>query len=82
MSENGKTTKAVFSGDLGQPGRLIVRDPTPIKEADVLLVESTYGNRLHKSITDTKAELLNAIDDTFNKKHGNVIVPAFALGRT
>jgi metallo-beta-lactamase family protein len=82
LTENGKTTKIVFSGDLGQPGRLIVRDPTPIKEADVLLVESTYGNRLHKSITDTKVELLKAIDDTFNKKHGNLIVPAFALGRT
>ena len=82
LAENGKTTKIVFSGDLGQPGRLIVRDPTPIKEADVLLVESTYGNRLHKTIADTKLELLKAIDETFNKKHGNVIVPAFALGRT
>ncbi len=82
LTENGKTTKIVFSGDLGQPGRLIVRDPTPIKEADVLLVESTYGNRLHKSITDTKVELLRAIEDTFSKKQGNVIVPAFALGRT
>ena len=82
LTENGKTTKIVFSGDLGQPGRLIVRDPTPIKDADVLLVESTYGNRLHKSITDTKVELLRAIEDTFNRKQGNVIVPAFALGRT
>ena len=82
LTENGKTTKIVFSGDLGQPGRLIVRDPTPIKAADVLLVESTYGNRLHKTIADTKLELLKAIDETFNKKHGNVIVPAFALGRT
>jgi metallo-beta-lactamase family protein len=82
LTENNKATKIVFSGDLGQPGRLIVRDPTPIKEADVLLVESTYGNRLHKSITDTKAELLRAIEDTFHKKQGNVIVPAFALGRT
>ena len=82
LTENSVTKKIVFSGDLGQPGRLIVRDPTPIKEADVLLVESTYGNRLHKTIDDTKAELLKAIDETFNKKHGNVIVPAFALGRT
>ncbi len=82
LTENNVTKKIVFSGDLGQPGRLIVRDPTPIKEADVLLVESTYGNRLHKTIDDTKAELLKAIDETFNRKKGNVIVPAFALGRT
>lgn len=82
LTENNISKKIVFSGDLGQPGRLIVRDPTPIKEADVLLVESTYGNRLHKTIDDTKAELLKAIDETFNRKKGNVIVPAFALGRT
>ena len=82
LTENGTTTKIVFSGDLGQPGRLIVRDPTPIKEADVLLVESTYGNRLHKTLGDTKLELLEAIEKTLYKKHGNVIVPAFALGRT
>lgn len=82
LTESDVTKKIVFSGDLGQPGRLIVRDPTPIKEADILLVESTYGNRLHKTISDTKQELLKAIDETFNKKQGNVIVPAFALGRT
>ena len=82
LTENGTTTKIVFSGDLGQPGRLIVRDPTPIKEADVLLVESTYGNRLHKTLGDTKLELLEAIEKTLYKKHGNIIVPAFALGRT
>ena len=82
LTENNLTKKIVFSGDLGQPGRLIVRDPTPIQQADVLLVESTYGNRLHKTLSDTKAELVKVIEDTFNRKHGNVIVPAFALGRT
>ena len=59
-----------------------MRDPTPIAEADVLLVESTYGNRLHKTLIDTKAELARALDDTFNHKHGVVLVPAFAVGRT
>ena len=82
LTENNVTKKIVFSGDLGQPGRPIVRDPTPIAEADVLLVESTYGNRLHKTLTDTKAELARALDDTFNHKHGVVLVPAFAVGRT
>ncbi|MEO6025077.1 MAG: MBL fold metallo-hydrolase [Burkholderiales bacterium] len=82
LTENNVTKKIVFSGDLGQPGRPIVRDPTPIAEADVLLVESTYGNRLHKTLSDTKSELFSALDDTFNRKHGVVIVPAFAVGRT
>ena len=82
LTENKETKKIVFSGDLGQPGRPIVRDPTPIAEADVLLVESTYGNRLHKTLNDTKAELFRALDDTFNRKHGVVLVPAFAVGRT
>lgn len=74
--------KLVFSGDLGQPGHPIVRDPTPIQQADVLLVESTYGNRLHRSMPDTLAELVHAIDDTLQRKGGNVIVPAFTVGRT
>jgi len=74
--------KLVFSGDLGQPGHPIVRDPTPIRQTDVLLVESTYGNRLHRSMPDTLAELVHAINDTLQRKGGNVIVPAFAVGRT
>jgi metallo-beta-lactamase family protein len=82
VSETGATRKLVFSGDLGQPGRPVLRDPTRIDTADVLLVESTYGNRLHKSMADTLDELVLAIQDTFKRKHGNVVVPAFAVGRT
>lgn len=74
--------KIVFSGDLGQPGHPIVRDPTPIQQADVLVMESTYGNRLHRSMTDTLAELVHAVNDTLERKGGNVIVPAFSVGRT
>ncbi len=74
--------KIVFSGDIGQPERPLVRDPAPVAEADVLVVESTYGNRLHKSMDDTLAELEHAITDTLVRKKGNVIVPAFAVGRT
>ena len=81
--QNGnKSRKIVFSGDIGQPTRPLVRDPTPIIEADVLVVESTYGNRLHKSMDDTMAELEHAITDTLVRKKGNVIIPAFAVGRT
>ncbi|MEF3192964.1 MAG: MBL fold metallo-hydrolase, partial [Halothiobacillaceae bacterium] len=82
VDEAGATTKLVFSGDLGQPGRPLMHDPTPIEGADILLVESTYGNRLHKPLDSTREELAHAINDTLLKKRGNVIMPAFAVGRT
>ena len=77
-----KEGKVVFSGDLGQPGRPIVEDPTPVAEADVLLVESTYGNRNHKSLVQTLDEFAFAINDTLSSKRGNVVIPSFAVGRT
>jgi metallo-beta-lactamase family protein len=77
-----KGRKLVSSGDLGQPGRPIVNDPTPIGAADVLLVESTYGNREHKTLAQTLDELAHALDDTLRSRQGNVIIPAFAVGRT
>jgi metallo-beta-lactamase family protein len=82
ITDGGRTLKAVFSGDIGSPARPIVRDPTPIDSADVLVVESTYGNRLHRSMADTLAELEHAVNDTLVRKGGNLIVPAFAVGRT
>ena len=75
-------TKLVFSGDLGQPDRPVVEDPTPIGDADVLLVESTYGNRNHKSMTQTLDEFAFALNDTLASRKGNVVIPAFAVGRT
>jgi len=75
-------TKLVFSGDLGQPGHPVVEDPTPIADADVLLVESTYGNRNHKSMTQTLDEFAFALNDTLASRKGNVVIPAFAVGRT
>ncbi|SDH11131.1 MBL fold metallo-hydrolase RNA specificity domain-containing protein [Nitrosomonas sp. Nm132] len=74
--------KLVFSGDLGQLTHPIVRDPTPIQQTDILLIESTYGNRLHRTMTDTLDELVHAINDTLLRKGGNIVVPAFAVGRT
>jgi metallo-beta-lactamase family protein len=82
VEERGRTFKWVFSGDLGAPAHPLVRDPVRIANATMLLVESTYGNRLHKSMKDTLAELEHAIVDTLARKGGNVIVPAFAVGRT
>jgi metallo-beta-lactamase family protein len=77
-----KEGKVVFSGDLGQPGRPIVEDPALIEEADILLVESTYGDRNHKSLVQTLDEFAFAINDTLASKRGNVVIPSFAVGRT
>jgi metallo-beta-lactamase family protein len=82
VREAGRETKIVFSGDLGQPARPLVRDPTRIAEADILLVESTYGNRNHRSMDETIDELVEAVSGTIDRHRGNVVVPAFALGRT
>ena len=82
VGEGAHRRKLVFSGDLGQPARPLMRDPTPIARADWLVVESTYGNRLHKSMAETEDELVHAVVDTLERKGGNLIVPAFAVGRT
>src|SRR4051794_33744312 len=80
--DNGAVRKTVFSGDLGQPGRPIVNDPCCVTEADALIVESTYGNRLHKSLAATEDELAALLNDTLARRRGNIVIPAFAVGRT
>jgi len=82
LREGASTRKLVFSGDLGMPSRPVLRDPAAITEADYLLVESTYGNRQHKSLPATEDELVAVLDETLHRKHGNVIMPAFSVGRT
>ncbi len=82
LREGTRRTKLVFSGDLGQPGRPILRDPVLIDRADVLVVESTYGNRAHKNLATTLDEFVDAVNRTLHEKDGNVIIPAFAVGRT
>jgi len=72
--------KLVFSGDLGQPGRPLMADPTPIAHADLLVIESTYGDRLHRSLASTYDELSRVLTDTLPR--GNVLIPSFAVGRT
>jgi metallo-beta-lactamase family protein len=73
--------RLVFSGDLGRPDTPILRDPTIIKEADVLLVESTYGDRRHESFPDAQRELQRVVQETCDRG-GVVVVPSFAVGRT
>lgn len=76
-----KEKKIVFSGDIGKKGNPIIKDPLNPKEADFILIESTYGNRLHKSLKESIEEFADAIKATI-KKGGNVYIPSFAVGRT
>jgi len=71
----------LYSGDLGNRHQPIVRDPSPAPPADVLLVESTYGNRRHRSMPETVAEFRSAIDAVL-PENGNLLIPSFALERT
>ena len=80
LSTPGRRRKVVVSGDLGQPGRPIVRDPAFVTEADLLLLESTYGNRDHKPLSDTLDELVAVLERALGSG-GMVLVPAFAVGR-
>jgi len=73
--------KVVFSGDIGTPGHPMIRDPGFIEEADVVVMESTYGDRYHERSFNTATELAKVIDTTL-AKGGNVILPSFAVGRT
>jgi metallo-beta-lactamase family protein len=81
-NENGVARKVVFSGDIGPVGRPVVKDPTRIDTADTLIVESTYGNRRHKSLAETEDELAEVVRETLSQKRGNIVIPAFAVGRT
>jgi metallo-beta-lactamase family protein len=81
IEENGKQTRVVFSGDIGRPHRPILRDPTFLEAADVLIIESTYGNREHADNEEASNKLERIVNETF-KRGGKLIVPAFAVGRT
>ena len=81
LTEEGVTRKIVFSGDLGNVDQPIIRDPQYIDEADYVVMESTYGDRLHEPPESYTQALAQIIDETF-EKGGNVIIPSFAVGRT
>lgn len=81
IRENKDFTKIVFSGDLGMPGRPIINEPEYIEEADYLIVESTYGNRIHDDIKESAKKLVDIINSTV-LRGGTVIIPSFAVGRT
>ena len=81
ITEGEKTSKLVFSGDLGVENRPILRDPVKIKKADFLIMETTYGNRLHPENSTSIDELIHITLKTI-KRGGSVIIPSFAVGRT
>ena len=82
LGGEGHTRKLVFSGDLGMRDRPVLRDPErPVPEADLLLIESTYGDRLHRPLAETEAEIVAAFERT-RAAGGNLIIPSFAVGRT
>lgn len=83
LTEDQKTRKLVFTGDLGNTDQPIIRDPQPIEGgADYIITESTYGDRLHAEGEGSYQEDLAAIIDETMAKGGNVIIPSFAVGRT
>ena len=81
LEEGGARRKIVFSGDLGHHGAPILRDPVPVPDADLVIMESTYGDRLHRSGAETHAELASVIASA-RAESGNILIPAFAVGRT
>jgi len=80
LEENGRSRSVAFSGDLGNSGRPLLRDPVPPPKADAVVMETTYGDRLHKPLQPSIDEFYQAIEDTF-RRGGNVIIPTFALER-
>lgn len=81
LTEDGVTKKIVFSGDVGNTNQPIINDPKPVQQADYLVIESTYGNRLHAERPDYVGELTQILQQTFDRG-GTVVIPSFAVGRT
>ncbi len=81
INDNGRKLKLCFTGDLGRKYLPIIRDPQVITDADVLIIESTYGNRLHSEITKVSERLAAVINQTIARQ-GKIIIPSFALERT
>ena len=81
MEDQGQARKLVCSGDVGNTNQPIINDPKPVSEADYLLIESTYGTRVHESVRSPIPVLTEILRETFSRG-GSVIIPSFAVGRT
>ncbi|CAN5333066.1 MBL fold metallo-hydrolase [soil metagenome] len=82
IKEGDKTIRLTFSGDIGKYGSRILRDPQPFPQADYIICESTYGDRLHDTFGSVEKELQRIVEETCVIKGGKLIIPAFSVGRT
>lgn len=82
ITENGKTHQLSFSGDVGRYGDVILRSPDVFPQADYIIIESTYGNKLHEDVLNTADKLNKWVKKTCVEKKGKLIIPAFSVGRT
>ncbi len=81
VNEDGKETTICYTGDIGRYDKLILRQPKAFPQADYILCESTYGDRLHTPMADAEEQLLEVTMDTCVRKKGKLIIPSFAIGR-
>ena len=81
LEENTHSLRLAFSGDLGRKYLPLLKEPYQIKGCDILIIESTYGNRLHHPITEIRQELTDAVNRVYERK-GKIIIPAFSVGRS
>ncbi len=82
ITEDGRKQTIAYTGDIGRPINRILANPKPFPQADILITEATYGNRLHLDANESEEELLNIVKDTCIRKGGKLIIPSFAVGRT
>lgn len=82
VKENGEWRTVGFTGDIGRPDRPILRDPKPMPEVDILISESTYGDKLHESKPEQSETFLQILKTACVEKQGKLIIPAFSVGRT
>ncbi|MBN2727977.1 MAG: MBL fold metallo-hydrolase [Bacteroidales bacterium] len=80
--ENGKMTRIAYTGDVGRPTNRIVKPPAPFPQTDILITESTYGDRIHDPHHESEDALLKIVEDTCVNKGGKLIIPSFSVGRT
>jgi len=82
ITENGHTTRLAYTGDIGRPTSRILAPPKPFPQADILITESTYGDRLHEDFVSADQKLLETVIHTCVDKGGKLIIPSFSVGRT
>jgi metallo-beta-lactamase family protein len=82
ISEDGQKKRIAYTGDIGRPSNRILRSPDPFPQADILITESTYGDRLHMGRPQAEEELLEVVNHTCVEKGGKLIIPSFSVGRT